>query len=159
MYDEEILKAIPPRPPTARLVWTAIIDVADRQELGISPLGSRFIVPILGGKFYEGPAGPGLNGIVQPGGADRQLLRPDGTKELDAVYEMQVENGNVLMIRNRVVVDESRQPSRYAMSVISISAPNGDLEWLNRRVILGTLQTARPDRQAVVVRAWIVDDL
>ena len=125
----------------------------------MSPPGQRFIVPIIGGRFYAGPDGAGLNGTVLPGGADRQLLRTDGIKELDAVYEMQAENGDVLMIRNKVVVDELRQPRRYAMSVISVSAPKGDHEWLNRRVILGTLQSARPGRQAVVVRAWLVDDI
>ena len=43
------------------------------------------------------------------------------------------------------------------MSVISVIAPKGDVDWLNRRLVLGTLQTARPKRQAVVVRAWLTD--
>ncbi len=157
MTDQDILTEIPPRAPTSRLLWTAIVDVADRLDLGASPLGRRFMVPILGGAFYAGPGIDGLNGKVLSGGADRQLLRSDGIKELDAQYEMRAENGDTLMIRNSVIVDEARQPERYAMSVISVTAPEGALDWLNRRVILGTLQSARPNRQAVVVRAWMLD--
>jgi hypothetical protein len=155
--DEDILTSIAPISPTARLIWTAIVDVADRQHLGEGPLGDRYMVPIEGGRFYAGRGFDGLSGVVLPGGADRQLIRPDGIKELDALYEMRTDAGETLTIRNNVIVDEARQPVRYAMSVISVSAPNGALEWLNRRLILGTLQSARPKRQAVVVRAWLMD--
>ena len=157
MTDDEILTKHPPVEPVARLVWTAVVDVGDRQDLGASASGHRFLVPILGGRFYAGPGIAGLSGEVLPGGADRQLLRPDGVKELDALYEMQTEAGAVLTIRNRVIVDDARQPDRYAMSVISVRAPTGPLDWLNRRLLLGTLQSARPDRAAVVVRAWEAD--
>ena len=37
MTDEEILSSIPPRPPSARLLWTAIIDVGDRTDLEKAP--------------------------------------------------------------------------------------------------------------------------
>lgn len=157
MTDTDILASIPPRNPTARLLWTAIADVADRQDLGDGPLGQRYIVPILGGRFYAGPGFEGLSGTILPGGADRQVVRADGIKELAALYEMQTDGGEVLTILNNVIVDEARQPERYAMSVISVTAPKGDFDWLNRRLILGTLQTARPKRQAVVVRAWLAD--
>jgi len=155
MTDEEILSSIAPCTPTARLLWSAIVDVADRQDLGESPLGHRYMVPITGGRFYAGPGFEGLSGEVLPGGADRQLVRADGIKELDALYEMQTDAGDTLTIRNNVIVDEAHQPERYAMSVISVTAPKGDFDWLNRRLVLGTLQTARPRRQAVVVRAWM----
>jgi hypothetical protein len=115
------------------------------------------MVPILGGRFYGGPDFEALSGTVLPGGADRQLLRADGVKELDALYEMQTDSGDVLTLRNNVIVDEARQPDRYAMSVISVTAPRGEIDWLNRRLVLGTLQSARPKRQAVVVRAWLAD--
>lgn len=157
MTDQDILNSIPARNPTSQLLWTAIVDVASRIDLGPSSLGHRFIVPILGGSFYAGPGIDGLNGKVLGGGADRQLLRSDGIKELDALYEMQAENGDILTIHNKVIVDEDREPERYAMSVISVTAPKGDLAWLNRRSIVGTLQSARPNRQAVVVRGWMLD--
>ena len=157
MKDSEVIAKYPPIQPFLRLLWTAVVDVADRVDLGASPKGQRFIVPILGGRFYAGPGADGLTGTVLPGGADRQVLRPDGAKELDALYEMKTDDGSVLTIQNRVIVDETRQPERYAMSVISISAPVGPFDWLNRRLVIGTLQSVRPDRQAVVVRAWETD--
>ena len=157
--DREAIDAQPPITPSARLIWTAVVDVDDRIDLGNTPEGHRFRVPILGGNFFAGLVDDGLEGEVLVGGADNQLLRPDGVKELYAEYEMKTLDGTILPIRNRVIVDENRQPKRYAMSVISVSAPKGRFDWLNRRLILGTLQTLRPERQAVVIRAWEADAL
>ena len=157
MNIDDIISKHPPIQPAFRLLWTAVVDVADRVELGTAPGGQRFMIPILGGEFFAGPGVSDLNGTVLPGGADRQLLRPDGIKELDALYEMKTKTGDILTIRNRVIVDEERSPDRYAMSTISVTAPEGPFSWLNRRHIIGTLQTARPDRQAVIVRAWETD--
>jgi hypothetical protein len=139
-----------------RLLWEAVADVEARIDLGPGPLGERFLVPVLGGCFRPGPGIEGLAGKILPGGADRQLLRPDGVKELDAVYEMRTACGAVLGIRNRVLIDDSISP-RYAMSRIHVTAPDGPFAWLNRRLIVGTLQSARPERQAVIIRAWQVD--
>ncbi|MBX2839612.1 MAG: DUF3237 domain-containing protein [Gammaproteobacteria bacterium] len=143
--------------PDATLAWTAIIDVSTREDLGPGPHGHRFIVPILGGSFHAGPNYEGLSGVVLPGGADRQLLRSDGVKELDALYEMQIEHGPVITIHNKVVVDDTQSGVRYAMSTINASVQTGTFDWLNRRVLVGTLQSLRPERMAVVVRAWVMD--
>ncbi len=156
MNDTEILQKNPAQMPSASLLWTAIVEVGARQDLGIFPGGQRFMIPITGGRFYSDQ--PSLNGTVLPGGADRQLLRPDGVKELDALYEMEATDGSVLTIQNRVLVDDSRTPDRYAMSHIAVQAPDGPLAWLNRRFIVGTLQSLRPERDAVVIRAWLMDN-
>jgi hypothetical protein len=139
------------------LLWSAAVDIAEREPLGHGALGERFIVPILGGRFWGGPGFESLSGRVRPGGADRQQLRPDGVKELRAEYEMQTHDGAVLTVDNRVLIDESRQPARYAMSKLSVKAPQGPHDWLNRRIIVGTLQLLRPQREAVLVRAFLVD--
>jgi Protein of unknown function (DUF3237) len=154
MEIDEILSAYPPVTPKTRLIWTAIVDVDERQDLGMSAEGHRFIVPILGGQFYAGPDIEGLNGQVLAGGADRQLLRADNVKELDALYEMKIDDGPVITVHNQVIVDKSRTPEPYAMSVISAKVSTGPFAWLNRRLLIGTLQSVRPDRQAVIVRAW-----
>lgn len=142
--------------PRASLVWTAVVDIGEREALGPSSHGERFIVPIHGGRFWGGPDHTLLNGIVRPGGADRQWLRPDGVKELHALYEMQTEDAAVLTIDNRVVVDESVQPARYALSRIQVAAPEGRHAWLNRRLFVGTLQPLRPAREAVLIRAFLM---
>ncbi|WP_374669445.1 DUF3237 domain-containing protein [Ramlibacter sp.] len=141
----------------ARLAWTAAVDVAPRESIGPSALGERFIVPITGGVFWGGPGFEALRGHVRAGGADRQLLRADGVKELRAEYEMQTDDGAVITVDNRVIVDESVQPDRYALSHLFVTAPAGPHAWLNRRLFVGTLQSLRPGRQAVLVRGWLVE--
>lgn len=161
--DADALRALqaladsrPDTTPQARPVWTALVDVGEREALGVSGAGERFIVPITGGRFWGAPGHASLTGVVRPGGADRQVLRPDGVRLLHALYEMQTADGAVLTIDNRVIVDETAQPARYAVSCIAVSAPEGPHAWLNRRLFVGTLQTLRPHRPAVVVRAYLV---
>lgn len=137
-----------------RFLWEAIVDVSDMQELGMGPYGERRIVPILGGEFRGGPDMETFHGKVLAGGADRQLIRKDGAKELDALYEMQVNDGTVLTIRNRVIIDESGPGPRYALSRIEVTAPQGPWDWLSKRLIIGTLQSAKPERQAVIIKGW-----
>jgi Protein of unknown function (DUF3237) len=140
--------------PLASWVYEADVEIGERQALGAAPGGERFIVPILGGRF-QGVRG--LQGRVLAGGADRQLLRPDGVKELDALYEMQTDDGAVITVRNRVLIDEGRKPERYARSVLQVTAPQGPHDWLNRRVFVGTLQSLRPGRAAVRIRVFQLD--
>lgn len=153
----DLFDTIPPTPPATRLLWEALVDIAPRVDLGTGPLGPRGIVPILGGTFRGGPGFETLSGVVLPGGADRQQTRPDGARELDALYEMQVHDGAILTIRNRVVIDETGPGPRYALSRIAVTAPAGPWAWLSRRMILGTLQPARPMREAVLIRAWLAE--
>ena len=140
-------------PPICEFVYEAIIDIADVQNLGQSLQGQRFIVNILGGEFN----GPCLKGKVLPGGADRQLLRPDGVKELDALYEIQTDDGTMITVHNQVVVDMPTQEQRYARSVVKFRAPAGQYEWLNRRVFVGNLESLKPSRNAVKIRIFQVN--
>ena len=158
MTDEQTLVACSPFTPSIKLLWTAIVDVGSRRDLGASALGHRFIVPITGGRVFDGPDSHGLSGRVLPGGADRQLLRPDGVKELDALYEMQADAGQIITVRNRVIVDPTHQPERYAMSVVTAKVAEGPLSWLNRRILIGTLESMRPEHPKVIVRVWITDN-
>jgi hypothetical protein len=139
-----------------RLVWHAVVDVADRQSCGMGPCGERWNVPILGGRFWGGEGFEALHGEICAGGADRQTLRHDGIKELDALYEMRTHDGAVITVHNQVLIDESVQPERYARSCVRVTAPDGPHAWLNRRLLVGTLQSLRPDRQAVLVRAYMI---
>ena len=145
---------IPPlQPPVMELAWEAMVSTSPRQPLGRSPLGERFIIPITGGTF-EGMRG--LKGQVLPGGADRQLWRSDGVRELDAFYEMQHADGSVFTIRNQVLIHETAQDGRYAFSHVAVTAPEGPHAWLNQRVFVGTLHAQPPERRAVLIRVWMV---
>lgn len=144
--------AAEPAPPALELAWQAEVAIGQRQDLGRGPDGHRFMVPILGG-WFEGPLG---RGRVLPGGADRQRTRADGVRELHALYEMQAEDGEVITVHNHVLVDESVPGARYARSVIRVETPDGPWAVLRRRVLVGTLRSLRPSRDAVRVCAYLL---
>ena len=140
---------IPMIPPAADFVWEALVEIAPTRLLGEGPLGERRIVPITGGHF----AGPRIRGRVLPGGADRQLIRRDGVKRLDALAEVEAEDGAVVTVLNRVVVAPREGASDYRASTLEITAPEGPHAWLNRLAFIGTLHPLAP-RPAVLVRVF-----
>ena len=142
----------PERQPQLEHIYDAVVDIGIRRELGLSPLGLRFMIDIVGGTFE----GPRLRGRVLPGGADRQLLRSDGMKELDALYEMQTDDGAIITVHNRVLIDEVAPQGRYARSIVRLTAPDGSYAWLNRRVFVGTLTAMMPARQAVKIAVYLL---
>jgi hypothetical protein len=144
---------VPLVPPRTEFVYEAVVDIAPTMPLGDSPLGERRMVPITGGSFE----GPNIRGKVLPGGADRQLVRRDGVRILNALYELQAEDGAVITVHNRVLIDEPRPGGpRYAFSTLEITAPEGPHAWLNRGVFVGTLNSLRPAREAVLIRVFRV---
>lgn len=153
------VRAAPQASPVPRLelALEIIADIADTIDMGAGPLGGRRIVPILGGTFEgKGTLGQGLNGTVLPGGADRQLIRTDGVRQLSALYELKADDGAVITVLNKVLVENFPDHTRYAISAPEISAPNGPHQWLNHHVFVGTLDSLRPGRTAVLVRFYRV---
>jgi hypothetical protein len=144
---------VPVPAPGLALAYVAEVEIGERRDLGpCQGGGHRYMIDILGGRFQ----GPQVSGRVLPGGADRQWLRPDGVKELDALYEMQTDDGAILTVRNRVCIDEAAPGGRYARSVVRITAPEGPHAWLGRRVFVGTLQGLMPARAAVLIGVYQV---
>lgn len=142
---------VPLVPPRTEFVYEAVVDIAPTVPLGDSPLGERRIVPITGGTFE----GPNIRGKVLPGGADRQLVRKDGVRRLDALYEMQTDDGAVITVRNQVLVAPGAGGAPdYRFSTLEITAPEGPHAWLNRLVFVGTLTSLRPARESVLVRVF-----
>lgn len=141
---------IPMLLPRTEFVYEAVCDLSPRLELGMSPYGERRMVPIVGGTFE----GPGLKGTVLPGGADRQLVRRDGAVSLDAVYELKTDDGIIISVRNRVLSRQQSDGARYAYSTLDIVAPEGRYGWINDFVYVGTLNSLRPQREAVVIRVY-----
>jgi hypothetical protein len=141
---------LPILPPRADFIWEAVVEIGPTMMLGAGPTGERRMVPITGGTF----AGPRLRGRVLPGGADRQLVRADGVRRLDALYEMQAEDGAVITVHNRVVVAPRPGAPDYRFSTLEVTAPEGAHAWLNRLAFVGTLTSLRPSREAVLVRVF-----
>lgn len=132
--------------PETEFVFEAVVEVAAGMNLGEGPYGQRGMVPITGGTFE----GPDIRGTVLAGGADRQLSRPDGVRMLDALYELQTDDGAVITIHNQVLIPPG-QTNRF--SLITITAPEA-YGWLNESVYVGTLNSLRPEVDAVVVRVF-----
>lgn len=137
---------VPFRTPRLEFVYEAIAEVTDAIDLGAGPLGERRMVPITGGSFE----GPRLRGEVLAGGVDRQLVRADGVRLLDAFYEMRTDDGAILTIRNHV----TSIPDQRRFSYLEIIAPEGPYDWMNDRIFVGTLDSLRPERAAVAIRVF-----
>lgn len=135
--------------PKTEFVYEAIFTLQDMIDIGPSPLGHRRIINITGGEF----AGPRIKGKVMPGGADRQLIRKDGVRLLNALYELQAEDGAIITVNNRVLIDGPANGPQYAFSHIDITAPEGPHDWLNRRMFVGTLHSLRP-KPMVLIRVF-----
>jgi hypothetical protein len=116
------------------------------RDLGDTPLGRRRIIGITGGSFSGR-----LSGRVLPGGADWQIVRADGTADLDARYTLETSDGALIYVNNRgyrhgpkdviarLVKGEDLDPALYYMRTtpwFETSSPAYD--WLNRIVCVGT---------------------
>ncbi|MER5639950.1 DUF3237 domain-containing protein [Kitasatospora sp. NPDC002227] len=77
-----------------RPLATFEVAVAAPRDLGASPLGHRRVVDILGGSF----TGPRLSGEILPGGADWQLLHPDGSATVDTRSTLRTHDGAQLLL-------------------------------------------------------------
>jgi len=88
-----------PVTPTLERLFRAVVEIAAPLSVGLTPRGERRIIPIIGGRF----AGDKLAGDVLPGGADWQLVRPDGTALLEARYTLRTKDGALVYVRNRGV--------------------------------------------------------
>ena len=122
-------------------LFRAEITLAAAQELGETPQGRRRIIGITGGRF----SGERLSGRVLAGGADWQLIRPDGVADLDARYTLETSDGALIYVRNRgyrhgspeiirrLAGGEAVDPSLYYMRTTP-RFETGDprYAWLNR---------------------------
>jgi hypothetical protein len=81
------------------------------------------------------------------------LIRKDGVRRLDALYELEAEDGAVITVHNKVVVAPVDGAPDYRFSTLEITAPEGPHAWLNRLAFVGTLHSLRP-RMAVLVRVY-----
>lgn len=139
-------------PPKIKWLMTAEVDIGPRRSLGAWQTGERFIVDILGGRVE----GDGFTARVMPGGADRQWLRPDGAKELQALYELELNDGTVLSVQNQGILGAGHQPARHAPCRAHITAPEGPWDWLNRHMVVGDVTSQRPRSDSVVVRFFLL---
>ncbi len=124
-----------------------------------SARGLRRVVPVLGGTFE----GERLRGTILPGGADHQLIRPDGVVELDVRLALRTDDGaslymTVLGVRSasaevtaRIAAGEDVDPSLYYFrEAIRFETGEPGLAWMNGRLFVAT-GVRRPDHVGLSV--------
>lgn len=60
-------------------------------------------------------------------------------------------------VHNRVLIEDIPPQPRYARSVVEIAAPVGPYAWASRRVLVGTLRSLKPDREAVLITVYLLE--
>jgi hypothetical protein len=148
--------------PELRFAFELAVEVHAPLDLGTTQAGHRRVIAIASGVV----SGPRFNGRVLPGGADWQILRPDGTADLEARYVIECVDGALISVVNRGVrhgppdvlarlnQGEPVDPSAYYFrSVASFETSAPQHAWLTRAVVIGAGQRY-PDK--VVVRFWEV---
>jgi hypothetical protein len=137
--------------PTLEHIMTVKAQIAPVIEMGSTPRGRRRLVPIIGGTFEA----KNFKGTLMPGGEDWQLIRDDGTTHLDARYALRAEDGSIIRVHNKVLIDMASASGKslsdaYARSVVTFEAPNGNHDWLNKAIFIGTIDVDFNQKPAVV---------
>ncbi|MGQ9426273.1 DUF3237 family protein [Gilvimarinus sp. F26214L] len=144
-------------PLTTELVMELKVAIGKPVNIGASDLGARRFIPITGGEF-RGRNGKGgaMRGKVLSGGADWQLTRPDGVTEIKAIYAIETEDGQVIAVNNEGLVAPAENSRPYVRTAPRFSAPEGDYQWLNKRVFTGTI-TPSPKGDFVTIRVFQIN--
>jgi hypothetical protein len=132
--------------PSLRLVYRLQAQLDALLDLGQTPAGHRRIIAYTGGRFE----GPELSGELVPGGgADWQVVRPDGAAVADIRYTLRTDAGALLLVTStgvrhgppevlaRLARGEEVSASDYTFRTqASIETSDPDLAWLNDGVFI-----------------------
>ena len=153
-------------PPRLTLTLEVRAEVGEPIEVGDVAGGRRRVVPITGGTF-EGHGVLAIRGRIRPGGADWQVIQPDGQTEADARYVLETDRGQTIAVRNRglrhapgdvmrrLLRGERVDPSLVyfkSTPVFETAAP--ELQLLVRSIFVGAGERYPTE---VVVRFWRVE--
>jgi hypothetical protein len=135
--------------PRFEFLMKLAVEVGDVVSMGVTPLGERRVVSILGGTF-EGPA---LRGDVLPGGADWQIVRTDGVLDLDARYALKEQAGGLVRVVSQgyrhgstevlaaLACGEHVEPETYFFrTILRFETGAAHLEWLNKTIAIATAE-------------------
>lgn len=136
-------------------------------DLGVTAAGHRRIIPITGGSFEgSAPDGADFRGEVAPGGADWQIVHPDGSADLEARYTLKTEAGGLIYVVNRGMrrgdpdvlrrlnAGEAIDPAAiYFRSAANFETSAAEALWLTQSVFIGSGERY-PD--GVVIRFYRV---
>lgn len=131
-----------------RFAFRLDVELRPAIELGTTYLGHRRVIPITGGHFE----GPQLRGRILPGGADWNVIRPDGVTHIWARYEIETDDGAVISVVNeglgRVSAEDMAHVFSgkaalvnewYTRTTPRFETASPKYRWLNESVFVGNL--------------------
>lgn len=137
-----------------KYVFSLAIQVGTPVVAGDLGYGTRRVIPVLGGTVK----GECINGTIHQGGADFQIIRPDGFTELEAKYTFELDDGAVIYIANygirfgpkealdRIARGEIVDPALiYFRSVPKFETAHPKYRWLMQNLFIG-VGARHPDR-------------
>lgn len=141
-----------PVAPHLRYLMQVTVTLAPALLVGTMAVGTRRIINITGGHFTgQTLTGEPLTGIVLPGGADWQLVCPDGVALLEARYTLQTDGGALIYVQNRgirhgppdvlaaIARGEAVDPARYYMRTTpTFETGDARYQWLNDLIAVGS---------------------
>ncbi|HEX6956752.1 MAG TPA: DUF3237 domain-containing protein [Ferrovibrio sp.] len=143
------------------------VEVGPPQTVGRTEAGERRCVPITGGSLRGRLNGREVSGRVLAGGADWQILRPDGMADLDARYMLALDDGAQIEVWSRglrwgspevmarLARGETVPPDAYYMrTAMRFETAAADLQWLVHSLAVG-LGERQPDK--VLLKVYAVD--
>jgi hypothetical protein len=142
-----------------KYVFSLSIKVGTPIVAGDLGYGIRRVIPVLGGTVQ----GEGIKGTIHSGGADFQIIRPDGFTELEAKYTFELDDGAVIYIENigvrfgpkealdRIARGEAVDPALiYFRSVPKFETGHPRYRWLMQNLFIG-VGARHPDRVELAV--------
>lgn len=129
--------------PALKYAFSIRAKVAPIQDLGTTARGHRRIVDILGGEV----SGPRLEGEILPGGADWQVVRPDGTIEVVARYTIKARSGALIYVQNEGLRLQ-KGDEVYFRTAPRFETADPALRWIETSLFLGKAFRA-PDRVVI----------
>jgi hypothetical protein len=88
--------------PGLEPAFTVAARLGPLEDHGVTRAGHRRVIPVAGGRVVPvsgGPLGGLLEAEILPGGADWQVVRPDGTIEIDTRYSARTSAGEFVHFR------------------------------------------------------------
>lgn len=141
--------------PVLEPTFDVIVDLGPLEDHLLTSVGHRRVVPILGGRITGA-----FEAEIVPGGADWQIVRADGTIEIDGRYTARTAAGAFLLLHARGLRTGSPEvlarlnrgedvdPHEYCFrTTVSIETAAPELAHLQRSLFLASAQ-----RQSDAVR-------
>ncbi|EBA04573.1 hypothetical protein RB2150_10826 [Rhodobacteraceae bacterium HTCC2150] len=130
-----------------RPLFSYVAEVATPQVAPKGPYGTRRFIPITGGTFM----GDRVSGKLLGGGADCQLIRPDGVAEMSVRLPFETDDGVMFLMRGLAlrhgsaevmqrIINGEDVPSEeyYFRESMIFEAPKGKYDWLNKILAIAT---------------------